>query len=79
MTVYRAPNVNLERVIEEVQECLIKIPDSVEIVLLGDFNVDLLDKIKTAARKLLRVMNLNYSKQVISQLMRITAKSKRFD
>ena len=75
-TVYRAPNTNLEGAIEEIQNRLLNISDSVELVLLGDFNVNFLEVNKTAKRKLMRMANLHDLERVISQPTRITASSK---
>ena len=62
--------------IEEIQNRLLTISDSVELVLLGDFNVNFLEVNKTAKRKLMRMANLHDLEQVISQPTRITASSK---
>ena len=75
-TVYRAPNTNLEDAIEEIQDRLLNIPDSFELVLLGDFNVNFLEVDKTAKRKLMRVANLYDLEQLILQPTRITPSSK---
>ena len=75
-TVYRAPNTNLEDAIEEIQDRLLNIPDSFELVLLGDFNVNFLEVNKTAKRKLMRIANLYDLEQLILQPTRITSSSK---
>ena len=75
-TVYRAPNTNLEDAIEKIQDRLLNIPDSFELVLLGDFNVNFLEVDKTAKRKLMRIANLYDLEQLILQPTRITPSSK---
>ena len=75
-TVYRAPHTNLEDAIEEIENRLLNIPDSFELVLLGDFNVNFLEVNKTAKRKLMRIANLYDLEQLILQPTRITPSSK---
>lgn len=75
-TIYRAPNFLLTNFIDELNTSISKLPDNIELVILGDFNVDFgsnLNGNRPLRSKLKSLANLHNLEQLIQSPTRITA------
>ena len=75
-TIYRAPDLNNESLIQDLDTSLSALPDKIELILLGDFNVNFTDSNlnndKAMKRKLIQVTNSHELDQLINKPTRIT-------
>ncbi len=75
-TVYKAPDKKLELFLEGLSNMLRIVPSESDIIILGDFNVNVLATKKDPLRQqLIRFGNLHYLEQLIKTPTRITEKS----
>lgn len=73
---YRAPNFPLTNFIDELNTSISKLPDNIELVILGDFNVDLSSNLngnRPLRSKLKSLSNRHNLEQLIQSPTRITA------
>lgn len=75
-TIYRAPDLNIESFIQDLDTSLSALPDKIELILLGNFNVNFTDSNlnndKAMKRKLIQVTNSHELDQLINKPTRIT-------
>ena len=78
-TIYRAPDLNMESFVQDLDTSLSALPDNIELILLGDLNVNFtgsnLNIDKTMKRKLIQVTNSHELDQLINKPTRITERS----
>ena len=70
-SVYRAPNLPIRTLVESFDAALPKIPENVELVVLGDFNVDFISR-SSSRTNLKRLMNLHNLTQLVKNPTRVT-------
>ena len=77
--IYRASDLNMASFIQDLDTSLSALPENIELILLGDFNVNLtgsnLNIDKAMKRKLIQVTNSHELDQLINKPTRITERS----
>jgi endonuclease/exonuclease/phosphatase family metal-dependent hydrolase len=68
-SIYRAPDAPLPNFIDTLNSKISLLPQDVELVLLGDFNVDVLAKRNTSSHGLKQRLNLFASANNLNQLI----------
>ena len=78
-TIYRAPDLNMESFIQDLDTSLSALPENIELILLGDFNVNFigsnLNIDKAMKLKLIQVTNFHELDQLINKPTPITERS----
>ena len=78
-TIYGAPDLNMESFIQDPDTSLSALPDNIELILLGDFNVNFIDSNlnndKAMKRKFIQVTDSHELDQLMNKPTRITERS----
>ena len=74
--IYRAPNNSLENYLSMLSNIILKLPNNSELILLGDFNIDLSKKTRSPSKQLLHNFSRQFHlDQLITKPTRITETS----
>lgn len=79
-TIYHEPDLNMESFIQDLDTSLSILPEHIELILLGDFNINFIDSNlnnneKAMKHKLIQVTNSHELDQLINKPTRLTERS----